>query len=363
MLRSWIKYIGLLFICSSSFAQIEQIKDEDYEKAFTAIKRMLVGNEKTSFKRAVFETENAYLSGNMNYSWFENELNKLSILTHAISKASPLRNYPFEDSAVVQLNQALFLCMTDTFTIKDKSGEEVIHLPFEYDFKDFFGKKQWEKMFVSKLLLERKGNCHSMPYLYKMLADEIGTKAYLAFAPNHIYIKQRSKKAGWYNTELTSRMFPIDAWIMASGYVSTETIVNGIYMDTLSNKQSVAICLNDLALGHQRKFGVKQSVDFTLNCTELALKYYPNYANGLLLHAETLKQKVENKMENDEVLYPKEVMYDMEIKNAYTEMEQTYVHLAKLGYREVPEHTYLQWLSELVENKDKYQNELLDQNK
>gem|GEM_PF-4659315 len=45
--------------------------------------------------------------------------------------------------------------------------------------------------------------------------------AYLAMAPNHTYIKLRSDKNGWYNTELTSASFPIDSWLMVSGYIPT----------------------------------------------------------------------------------------------------------------------------------------------
>jgi len=55
-----------------------------------------------------------------------------------------------------------------------------------------------------------------MPYLYKILADELNIPCNLAFAPNHIYIKLFSERTGWYNTELANSTFPIDA----SGYVT-----------------------------------------------------------------------------------------------------------------------------------------------
>ncbi len=34
------------------------------------------------------------------------------------------------------------------------------------------------------------------------------------------------------NTELTSRSFPTDAWIMATGYISPDAVRSGIYLDT-----------------------------------------------------------------------------------------------------------------------------------
>jgi hypothetical protein len=192
------------------------------------------------------------------------------------------------------------------------------------------GKEDWTKTFVSKLLVTHQGNCHSLPYLYKILADEMGAKAWLSLAPNHIYIKNQSQKISWYNTELTSATFPIDAWLMASGYITYESVVNRVYMDTLGVKQSLALCLVDLAQGYQRK-QVNYNPDFALKCVDLALQYYPQYINALLLKADILKQLSVNKAQQDsqttqELIGICDKIYD-------------------LGYREMPESMYLEWLS------------------
>ncbi|MET3012941.1 transglutaminase family protein, partial [Flavobacterium psychrophilum] len=123
-----------------------------------------------------------------------------------------------------------------------------------YDFQDVFGHKTRENLFVSKLLETRKGNCHSLPYLYKILCEELGVDANLALAPNHVYIKHRNIKEGWYNTELTSGIFPIDAWIMASGFVHIDAISNGVYMKALNNRESIAVVMIDLADNYNVKF-------------------------------------------------------------------------------------------------------------
>lgn len=52
---------------------------------------------------------------------------------------------------------------------------------------------------------------------------------------------------------------------MASGYVHLDAIRNGLYMDTLSTKQSIAYCLLDLAQGYQRKVGY-ENPDFVIRC-------------------------------------------------------------------------------------------------
>lgn len=200
-------------------------------------------------------------------------------------------------------------------------------------------------MFVTKLLSARSGNCHSLPYLYKILADELGASCWLALAPNHIYIKNRSQKSGWYNTELTSGSFPIDAWITASGYIPLQAIQNGIYMDTLSNQQAIALCLLDLAKGYE--FQTKNYEDgFIVKCCDLLLKYHPINVQAILLKAETLKRNYEAKARKDK----------QAAKAIYTEMEKCYAQLFELGYREMPESMYLNWLKSLDTEKVKYQN-------
>ena len=85
-----------------------------------------------------------------------------------------------------------------------------------------------------------------MPLLYKLIMDKLGEKCWLSLAPNHMYIKAWNKRAGWYNIELTCADFPTDAWLTASGYIHLDAIRNGIYMDTLSVQQSIALCLTDI---------------------------------------------------------------------------------------------------------------------
>ena len=208
-------------------------------------------------------------------------------------------------------------------------------------------------MFVSKLLKKGNGNCHSMPYLYKMIAEELHVPSYIAFAPNYIYIKLHCKKTGWYNTELTSATFPVDAWIMASGYVNLDAIRNGLYMDTLSLKQSVAYCLLDLAQGYQRKFG-KNNPEFVFKCCETVLKYHPVNVNAMPTKAETQKRFIEAKMKNKSVKDPKALFDDISIKMMFADMEQTYVRLHQLGYRRMPEEMYLRWMGMLKNEPDKY---------
>ena len=221
------------------------------------------------------------------------------------------------------------------------------YVPFGYDFTDVFGHKERENLFVSKLLETRKGNCHSLPYLYKILCEELGTTANLALAPNHVYIKHNSIKDGWYNTELTSGIFPIDAWIMASGYVHLDAISNGVYMKALNNKESIALVLIDLADNYNAKFPNNDGT-FILKCCETAIKEYPQFASALILKAETRFKQIK-KIEN-------ETIFNQQFK----ELEKQYAHIHEIGYRNMPENMYLDWLISLKTERNKYENKALN---
>jgi hypothetical protein len=160
---------------------------------------------------------------------------------------------------------------------------------------------------------------------------------------------------GWYNTELTSGTFPIDAWIIASGYVTVDAVRNGLYIDTLNTKQCVANCLLDLAQGYQHKFG-KANPDFVVKCCNTCLKYHPLNVNAMLTKAEAQKYYIQAQMKVKNVKTPQELFADNSIKEMYNDMEQTYVRLHQLGYRRMPEEMYMKWMGILKNDPNKYNN-------
>ncbi|WP_431213797.1 hypothetical protein ACQ86N_02535 [Puia sp. P3] len=309
---------------------------------------LLRSNNPATFKKAVFITENSFTINQMEYSKFDEYIGQLTGIVKAWMSANPLRNYPYSDSVNFRENLAIYKFLKDTIYFIDGNQKTYKLLPYSYDFTDFIGRSDWGYMFITKLLATHKGNCHSLPYLYKILADDIGASCWLALAPNHIYIENRCRKIGWYNTELTSGSFPIDAWIMASGYLPLQAVQNGIYMDTLSNQQSIALCVLDLAKGYEHK--THNYYDgFILKCCDLSLQYFPLNVQAMLLKAETLKR-----------IYEKEKLQKASAaKETYHQMEQLYVRLFDLGYREMPDKMYQQWLLSVVKERDKYSNKKL----
>ncbi len=329
-------------------------KDQFYLDAYIELEQMLSDKAPANFKRAVFVTENAYYDNSLFYDEFNKHIASLKHFCEQISKYRKL-NYNLADSSRIQKFASIFTMMKDTLPILSASLDTFYHLPYAYDFDDFTGNNNWSKMFVTKLLESHSGNCHSLPFLYKIIAAEMGETAHLALAPNHIYIKHYSKKDGWFNTELTSGSFPIDAWLMASGYIHLSAVQNGIYLDTLGIKQSIALCALDLAQGYKRKFG-KDSTAFVLKCCNLSLQYFPTYINALLLKAETKKSILENYMKENHIPYAKETFNNPNAKKLFEDFETLYAKIYEFGYRKMPDKMYADWLNELHVQKEKFSN-------
>lgn len=341
------KFLLILFFFSKfcATAQNLETQEKNFEQSFALLNSMLVDDSKYSFKKAVLSVENAYLDNKLDTIILNKQIKSLNSLCNSIINERELK-YAEKDKPIVNKWASVFEVIHDTIPviIKDTVYR---YIPFGYDFNDVFGHKTRENLFVSKLLETRKGNCHSLPYLYKILCEELGTTANLALAPNHVYIKHRSVKDGWYNTELTSGIFPIDAWIMASGFVHIDAIRNGIYMKALNNRESIALVLIDLADNYNVKFPNNDG-NFILKCCEIAIKEYPNFATALILQAETHKKQMKKEQNQEKA------------SKMLLALEKEYTHIHEIGYRNMPEDMYINWLVSLKTERDKYENKNLN---
>lgn len=324
-----------------------------YQHTYELLEAMLqFGNG--DFKTAVYYVEDTYFDNTLSYNWFDQRIKLLAKLSERYVDANNVI-YPYEDSQRVMKYAAAFKVMADSIPIM--YGDSIrYHLPYSYNFDDFNGAKDWSSTFVSTLLETRKGNCHSLPYLYKMIVQETGDNAYLALAPNHIYIKLYCKKNGWYNTELTSGQFPVDAWLMASGYIHLSAVQNGIYMDTLSDAKSIALCVLDLAQGYQRKLGMEDG-SFMLSCCNLAQRYFPDCIPALLLQSEIYQSLFTTQLGKSTYKTPQELINNnTSAAQLFNDMQALAKKIHALGYRRMPEKMYLDWLASLTTEKEKYTN-------
>jgi hypothetical protein len=327
MLKQTMSLLIISFISFNIHAQ------KYYMEAFSTLDSLLSGKAELDFQEAVFTTENAFFDNQLDRTAFDYRIGLYSQICNRIMNSGNII-YPQTDKEIASAQCAVFLFMTDTIPVA--IGDNLVStIPFSYNFDDYAGKKDWSDMFVSTLMKTKKGNCHSLPYLYKIVMNKLGYESHLALAPNHIYIKAQNKQVGWYNIELTCKDFPTDVWYAASGYIHTDAIRNGIYMKALSEKESVALCMVDLAQGYQAKFGIEDG-SFILKCCDTALSYFPNYINALLLKAETIT-----------ALYRQLSPDSKESKDLLSQMNELYTTIHKFGYRKMPQGMYLNWLKRM----------------
>lgn len=140
-----------------------------YETGFLQLKGMLNGNIGYDLKRAVFLTENMFMNGQYDYGQFKRDIANLVQLGRGLAADSI---HPNPTARFLALHQL----MTDTVRVRFAGKVISTHRPFTYDFEDFRGHEDHTKQFVTKLLATNTGQCHSMPLLYKLVADELGVK-------------------------------------------------------------------------------------------------------------------------------------------------------------------------------------------
>jgi len=297
-----------------------------YECAYQQYLDMLEGKKPLDFKRAVFIYENTYLKGTLNYSEFSNHF------TTVAQKLTDYINKKGIASYKTAAQYAIFSYMYEPSYLNDNQV-------FKYDFNDFLGDKDWTSMFVTKVMKTKTGNCHGLPYYYKLLSNELKAESFLAIAPNHMYIKHIDEKGKWVNIELTNGHLSSDAWMISSMGISAEAIKKGIYMDGLSEKESVALCLWDLAMGYQKDNGYD---DFVLKCCNTVIKYYPTSITAIMTKQNCLqfigkKQQQDAKKKGLKKETPEMIATHKEFKALDQQIKD-------LGYREMPQDLYEQWI-------------------
>lgn len=344
------KFLFLIFYFNSfsTFAQSFDSVQMVYENSYKQFQTILHTKSNKSFRKAVFIVENAFFDNTFIESRFDKEIKEFVTLCKGFHQANPISNYTQKDKSTVALWGAVFKIMTDTVIILLPNNEKAYHLPFVYDFDDFYGDKDYQNIFVTKLLRTHTGQCRSMPMLYKILAEEIGAESYLALAPNHLYIKHLDEQNKWVNVELTNGHFSSDAWMISSSGMSAEAIQSGIYMKDLTMKESIAFCMTELAMAYKEQYG---HTEFSLLCCEASIKHHKNSVSAILHKHITLKnmglaykKKYGNKPNEKMKAYQKEWL-------------ATHYQLNELGHREVSKEQYAQWAKEMDTEKEKRQTQ------
>ncbi len=323
---------------------------EAYFEAYEELRAMLDGEAPLDLKKAIFVVENAYFNNQGSFENFDNQVKELAELVSVY-----INQQGWDQSNPMTPILALHQLFADTLTVEQPGMEEkVVHYPITYDFEDYRGREEFSNLFVSKVLATGSGQCYSMPQLYLLLAEELGGKAWLSFSPDHSFIKFKDEHNQWYNLELTNGNVVSESWMMASGYMTIESIQNDIYLDTLSLKETIATKMVDLALGFGNKYGYD---DFVLQAVNKGLEHHPENVPGMITKANyytDLVWYIADQMDNPT---NEEYLSDPYARSILIMREHMYSLIDNSGYRNMPDEAYEKWLSSIEEYKTKQEEQ------
>lgn len=321
-----------------------------YRRTFAELLDMKNGKRPFSLKEAVFIVENAYTDNTLDYSDYSKRIKiKVDALKMLMKKEKISASNNLGKNYIIQkLFSERIVEYKDTVVWR-------VHKPFQYDFEDFLGENDWSKMFVTKLLKTGKGQCHSMPLLYLILAEEINAKAWLSLAPEHSFVIFNDGRT-FYNYETTNGNPVTYDWLMESGYINSMAIKNRIYLDTLGQDGLISTLLADLIMGYTNKFGydnfMASMVDTLLSINPKSIQGQIFKADLLVLETKKNLQKVGNPLVEQIPNYP-------DAHKSYSALMKQYDFIDGLGYVQMPKEKYKAWLASLNDEKYKQENQEL----
>lgn len=336
-------FINLALVLSLFFTLNSKAQDSTKKCFYSAkdeIEAMLKGDKPLDYERAVFLTENSYYGNSLNYRDFKGFLDLYSKLAFELSKDFTLIVDPSErtnplvskDSLAqniyrTSINNALFHLLTDTNVIELRNKKVTVP-PFYYSYTDPLASKNWKYSQVSNLYLDRsrQGNCNALTTLFKLLSLRLNSNANLCITQGHIFLTHPDINGTYYNIELASKAFPGTGSIETITHTSDEAVRNGIAMRELDLKQSIGLCLLNLAKSYQHKFGTNDN-QFVLDCAELIIKHDSKNLNAMLLKTEVLEERLLSKKMN---------FGKLKTTQEFLAYENYVKILFQLGYREMP---------------------------
>ncbi len=322
-------------------------KTKAYQEAFQTFSKF--NPDSFSLSKAVFTIENAYYDNKFKYEGFEKALKQRGELVKQILKRENLST-----KNNTALNYGIMKLYQQSNNYYDKKSKQTISVkPFRYDFEDFRGEKDYTKMFTSKMMTTGKGQCHSMPLTYLMIAEQLGAKAWLSLAPQHSFVQFADNNNNLMNFETTNGNLVSSNWMQQSGFINANALKSKTYLDTLSQRQLYAQCLSDLLLGYMDKFGYD---DFAEQMRQRILQENPNNTTANIIDANIKAQIAVQKInaagrpkEEDLPKFP-------DAYQAYLNMQTAYEKVDGLGYQDMPKEAYQKWLKSIDVAKKKQEN-------
>ena len=216
--------------------------------------------------------------------------------THAklsIDKEMAIHNVKYDYQRINHMVEKIKAMMGNAKTATEKKdvlrrflyekGRWNYNKPFTYDFADPKGTNIKNKM-INTYLRHKKGNCVSMPFLFLMLAQKLGLNVTASTAPLHVFVKFTDEKGKTINLETTSGANPArDSWIRKHFPISNKALKNGLYLQKLSKKETVAVMVEQL----MQHYAEKKQFGTVIALADLILEYHPKNMSAFLYKASS----------------------------------------------------------------------------
>lgn len=271
MFRGIVSTIMLALACASGLVPDAhaELNIIHYERAYELIYSRLYHLREVPFKDIVFAIENAYMGDSLDYGEYNEAIGYMvSALRHQADTYAGIE--PNKNMAMLRAVSSCYM----------EPNEANHGRPFGYDMLPTLHKGYPHYGLVTSLLKTGRGTCRSLPFLFKILADELGAEAYLALAPNHTFIRHQDANYQWWNFETTIGRYLPDIAIAELTEMRPMGISSGLYMTPLRGNQLMILCLSDLLYAYIHRTG-RYSDSFIRRCYGVGLLFFPN--NPLLM--------------------------------------------------------------------------------
>ena len=241
---------------------------------------MLEGKRSLSVKRAVFLAEWAFLDGKLDYeNDYCKEVDRIADYIKKIIAINHFENY--------KTAKQFSLC---NYFFQSCNGNN--KLPYTYDFDKEYPEGDWHYQLTSRTLKTHKGQCRSLPWTFKVIAEELGADVHIAYSPRHCFIMYKDEDdhypEDWVNVELTNHTYVPTFSIKDFYCISDSAVLAGTYLTPLDDRQTIARQLADLAMGYLAKYNDRYG-SFTLACVEKSLEYFEPNPNAIIIMGKSLE--------------------------------------------------------------------------
>lgn len=323
-------------------------KEKPYRDALSKLKKQLEGKSKLSVADAYYDVECAWGNPMLNQKEYKNEINKC---VSFIKRWMLENNKDLNDN--LQIHYAIQAFFSENLQIGKKIPEfpdvpPQMHKAFYYDYEDYKAEKDYRSYHISKGFATGNGQCHVLPLMYAAIAEALGAKFFLSYAPLHSFIKYPDNEGKIHGYEVTTNWQITDQWYKDHMGISGQAEKNKIYLHPLDRKQIVASAVMDLVFSYRKKNGLADG-KFINECVDYAMSFFPNgEANiyGWLIRSKLIAVEIDRFLDKRGMESVEEAENVAEVQQLLAKLNSLSKKIESLGYTEEPVEVYEQMVED-----------------